>query len=62
MLQSMGLQRVGHNWVTEQQQRGYQTSLIITFFFNVHCTMVKLIPYYYSLLTVAKLSTFQFSY
>ena len=32
MLQSMGFQRVGRNWVTEKQPRGYQTSLIVTFF------------------------------
>ena len=31
------------------------------FFFYVHCTMVKLIPYYSPLLTLDKLSTFQFS-
>ena len=30
MLQSMGFQRVGHNWVTEQQQQEYEIYLPIS--------------------------------
>ena len=27
MLQSMGLQRVGHDWATEQQEEGYEKAV-----------------------------------
>ena len=41
VLQSMGLQRVGHDWVTEQQLQGYSTPCDLKHLLSIH--MVNLL-------------------
>jgi len=52
MLQSMGLQRVGHNLVTEQQQRLFTDSMTLLSFF-----LISLQKSYFSPLTLIALLT-----